>query len=192
MTVRPFFAPHGTIRSGATAIEGVKSAMARARAVGGEVAANQKERANDLNISVAKDLMNEYQYEQKILAGAFPWLFSLGLPDTLHSGPPPVHLRRRLLLDRTGRFERNSTFMLHLFSMILRHNINKAVSISAKGAAKSFKKFMKAMTDPDIDQKLKDAQESPESPEANKLHKLFLPLLRFLSTHALVTHRGIL
>lgn len=37
---------------------------------------------------------------------------------------------------------------------------------------------MKAMTDSDIDQKLKDAQESPESPEAKKLLKLFLPLLR--------------
>lgn len=62
--------------------------------------------------------------------------------------------------------------------MNLRHNTNKSVSIFSKGNEKSFKEFMKATIDPDIDQKLKDAQESPESPEAKKLFKLFLPLLR--------------
>lgn len=131
--------------------------------LGGEVAADQKERAGGLNISFAKDLMNEYQDEHKILAGAFPRIFSLGLPDTLHSGPRTVHLRRRLLLDHTGWFERNSTFISRLFSTILRRNTNKAVSIPTKGTGKSFKEFMKATTDQNIGRKLREAQESPES-----------------------------
>lgn len=117
-------------------------------------------------VQMEPDLVNEYEEFNLSIAGSYPHLFPKGVDDTFKRGIFQVNLRRRLLLDYSGQFERDRNFIFTLFGMKQRHNVNNATGLAAKKAPATFKQFKDYMQNPKSRESLEYAKANPKSKEA--------------------------
>lgn len=148
-------------------------AIGNARASGGDASSS----AAPIQVSVDDDLCNEYSQWHGIIAGVFPFEFSLGVPESWKAGFPP-HLRRRMLLYYTVLYERQPHFNFALFSAGQRQAVNQISSSMAKSSTFSFRKFQEAFSDRNVMADLHAAVENPNCPAAARIRRDIVPLIR--------------
>lgn len=155
-------------------IASVCGAVLHSHEKGGE----EGEEVKKIKATVSKFLENEYTDMHNILSGAFPLLFPRGVPAMYCSGVFPDFLRKRLLLDYTGEYEKDEFFIFSLFSTMQRHDVNKGVGHLAWHSPGIWEPFIELANRPDCAEIMEKALEDPDSEEATEILKKVMPCPR--------------
>ena len=92
--------------------------------VGKEIAARTKA----IHIGDSGIPANEFEQNEAIITGAFPWVFSMGTIAGLNRGNFTKDLRRQLVLQSDGRVQREQILLLHLFNQMQRHRTAQGIA----------------------------------------------------------------
>ncbi len=76
---------------------------------------------------------------------------------------------RQIFLYFDNRFAHELSLLFHAANMIMRHSVNRAVSVRVKTNPVAFKKFAETVHDGDFMQKLEDAMADPEGKSAREV-----------------------
>ena len=135
------------VREGAmdqsSAIQGVANLLCAANSEGNSQEshaelADSRENSEERNAEICGGLMNEFTENHLIFGGAFPLLFSLGVPEQFANGCLPTHLFKQLMLACIPDFERCHNFIFLGFNQMVRHAASRAVSFQALSSTTNF------------------------------------------------------
>jgi hypothetical protein len=82
-------------------------------------------------LTTGHDLMNEFDSNDRILLGTFPWLFPLGI-GVVGKGSQPPSFTEYLMCYYDGRFQADSDFVFLLFNQRRRHLASSGISLHVR------------------------------------------------------------
>lgn len=136
--------------------------------------------AESLKLNITRDgaarPISEFGNNDKLMYGAFPFIFLLG-KGMSGSGSCPVLFRQMILRQYDNRASKNSKFNFIMFNQIQRHAAISTVAARAKSNPKSLLKFMSIVNADGYMDRLKAAVKAPDSNEAKEMVKSLMPLI---------------
>ena len=127
-------------------------------------------------------LMNTYVDTDRWLAHGHPTIFCLG--QGTGSGPPLTEEERRwCLMHFTRRAATNQRFVAALHSMKTRADNGRVCAAAVRTDTVPLQNFHRAVTNPNMEQRLAAAEADIEGPEARAILREMEPLLMITSSH---------
>ena len=138
---------------------------------------------SDLPITVRNEMMNEYEANHTILAGAFPHIFPFGLTeDVFGTATVSTKLRRTWMLFKDRRCAQDFSLIALLFDQSLRHSTNRGVAFRIKKGGPREDAFTNMCNEPGFKEKVARAVDNPDSKEARGLKKIIAPLVKIVGS----------
>ena len=162
----------GFIVSHSTVVAGQDAGKIEEAAIIGaieEATTAKDERCLDtVQISRDDQPLSEFSENDRLLSGAFWWLFMLQAP-WLPKGSLDVALSRHLLLQYDCKIAHEIDFLMLLNSQRLRHEAARAFKCRMDLTPQAWRRFRKHREDPEWPQLLQKAKKNPAGPEAKKV-----------------------
>ena len=138
------------------------------------VSATREPMAN-LQIQFERRAINEFQENQHLFLGAFPFLFLLGegMPEKTSSA-----FFRHLLQQDSGHFGRNIQFLFLVYSQTTRHEVCRTSRSRIRARPEIIRKFQEVVSDSNFPAALEESRRNPQSDVAKKILSVTLPLIR--------------
>ena len=124
--------------------------------------------------------MNEFTENWKVLLGAFPYLFPLGLGIKC-KGTVPTRLVEKLIKHHSNRFAEDHRLIFLLYDQHMRHLTAKKVTAKVRTNAKCIAEFEELINSPTFVDDLKEAVNSYKKEPTKKNCELLAKLLRCIS-----------
>jgi len=120
-------------------------------------------------------LINEFESNDLLISGAFPWLFIHGCKGVPFKGSPPLKWKQKILQHYSLRFAHCSSLIFLLCNQAQRHAACATVATRVRANPESIEIFCDTVTAPEFNSKLVDAIEDPEGQDAKEILEILLP-----------------
>ena len=135
-----------------------------------------------MEVVIEDRLVNEYDSNHRLLAGAFPLIFPFGLPAGKFSGTIPLKVVRTWFLYYDRRCSRDIRLLWLLFDQKIRHATNLGCNLRIKSSGKREKAFADLTAEENFSEKLADAVANPTSSQAAAFKKVIKPLVKIVGS----------
>ena len=135
-----------------------------------------------ISVTRSEQPVNEFESNGRQIMQTFWYHFPLQRGLTQYKGSIPTVRTRHLLEHCSGRFARDSDFILFLANQRQRHAALQSTKRACKVHNERFAEYEEVVNAPDFPEKLEEAVQQPNSRAARQLMKKLLPLLSIASS----------